>query len=124
MVNHMTEELPVWGDDASVKRQKATPLADALDAQRINRLALFDVPGHKGGRMNPELPVFFISGDMDPVGENGKGVIRVYNSFLKAGMTDVTMKLYHGGRHEMLNEINSAEVYQDILYWLNSKTGC
>ena len=59
MVNHMTEELPVWGDDASVKRQKATPLADALDAQRINRLAHFDVPGHKGGRMNPELPDYF-----------------------------------------------------------------
>ena len=40
-------------------RQSATPLADALDAQRINRLAHFDVPGHKGGRMNPELPEYF-----------------------------------------------------------------
>ena len=40
-------------------RQSATPLADALDAQRINRLAHFDVPGHKGGRMNPELPDYF-----------------------------------------------------------------
>jgi len=35
--------------------QKRTPLADALDAQRINRLAHFDVPAHKGGRGNPEL---------------------------------------------------------------------
>ena len=75
-------------------------------------------------RMKKDLPVLFFSGDCDPVGESGKGVIRAYKSFLKAGMTDVTMKLYHGGRHEMLNEINSAEVYQDILYWLNSKTGC
>ena len=40
-------------------RQSRTPLADALDAQRINRLAHFDVPGHKGGRMNPELPEYF-----------------------------------------------------------------
>ena len=75
-------------------------------------------------RMKKDLPVLFFSGDCDPVGENGKGVIRAYKSFLKAGMTDVTMKLYHGGRHEMLNETNSDEVYQDILYWLNSKTGC
>lgn len=75
-------------------------------------------------RMKKDLPVLFFSGDCDPVGESGKGVIRAYKSFLKAGMTDVTMKLYHGGRHEMLNEINSDEVYQDILYWLNSKTGC
>lgn len=37
------------------QRQKGTPLADALDAQRINRLAHFDVPAHKSGRGNPEL---------------------------------------------------------------------
>ncbi len=35
--------------------QKLTPLADALDMQRINRLAHFDVPAHKSGRGNPEL---------------------------------------------------------------------
>ncbi len=40
-------------------RQSRAPLADALDAQRINRLAHFDVPGHKGGRMNPELPEYY-----------------------------------------------------------------
>jgi len=39
--------------------QQATPLAEALNAQRINRLAHFDVPGHKGGRMNPELPEYY-----------------------------------------------------------------
>ena len=36
-------------------RQKTTPLADALDGQRINRLAHFDVPAHKSGRGNLEL---------------------------------------------------------------------
>ena len=39
--------------------QTALPLADALDEQRINRLAHFDVPAHKGGRMNAELPEYF-----------------------------------------------------------------
>ena len=39
--------------------QSAAPLAEALNAQRINRLAHFDVPGHKGGRMNPELSEYF-----------------------------------------------------------------
>ena len=72
-------------------------------------------------RMNKDLPIFFISGDMDPVGENGKGVIRVYNAFLKAGMSDVTMKLYHECRHELLNELNRDEVMKDILDWLQSK---
>lgn len=36
-------------------------------------------------------------------------------------MKDVSLKLYKGGRHEMLNEINRAEVYSDILAWINSK---
>ena len=43
----------------SSQSQQAAPLAEALNAQRINRLAHFDVPGHKGGRMNPELPEYF-----------------------------------------------------------------
>lgn len=73
--------------------------------------------------MNRNLPILFISGDKDPVGEQGKGVIRAYKAFLKCGMKDVTLKLYHDGRHEMLNELNKAEVYQDILSWLSGKTG-
>lgn len=72
-------------------------------------------------RMKKDLPVYFTSGDMDPVGENGKGVMRAYHSFLRAGMTDVTLKLYHGCRHELLNELNRDEVMKDILDWLLSK---
>ncbi|MCI7369607.1 MAG: alpha/beta hydrolase [Firmicutes bacterium] len=71
--------------------------------------------------MNKDMPVYFMSGDMDPVGECGKGVQKAYNNFLEAGMKDVSIKLYPGGRHEMLNEINKDEVYSDILTWLGSK---
>ena len=39
--------------------QLDTPVARALEEQRVNRLAHFDVPGHKGGRMNPELNEYF-----------------------------------------------------------------
>lgn len=72
-------------------------------------------------RMNKDLPVYFLSGDDDPVGEYGKGVLRAYNGFLKAGLSDVTLKLYHGARHEILNELNKDEVYADILTWLQAK---
>ena len=71
--------------------------------------------------MNKDMPVYFMSGDMDPVGECGKGVQKAYNNFLEAGMKDVSIKLYPGGRHEMLNDINKDEVYTDILAWLESK---
>ena len=39
--------------------QLDTPVAKALEEQRVNRLAHFDVPGHKGGRMNPALNEYF-----------------------------------------------------------------
>jgi len=65
------------------------------------------------------LPIYLFSGDKDPVGRNGKGVLKVYNLFKKAGVGDVEMKLYKDGRHEMLNELNKYEVYKDIINWIN-----
>ena len=72
-------------------------------------------------QMNKEKPVYFMSGNGDPVGDYGKGVERAYNAFCDAGLHDVFMRLYPGGRHEMLNETNKEQVYQDILSWLNEK---
>lgn len=67
------------------------------------------------------LPIYIFSGDKDPVGEMGKGLKRVHKQYKKAGINDLTMRIYKGGRHEMLNETNKEEVEQDILYWLNQK---
>lgn len=69
-------------------------------------------------RMPRELPVLLLSGSDDPVGGYGKGVSAVSESFRSIGMTDVSCKLYPGGRHEMLNEINRDEVQRDIVAWL------
>ena len=51
----MARSVPAGAGDILRARQRQTPLADALDMQRINRLAHFDVPAHKSGRGNPEL---------------------------------------------------------------------
>ncbi len=69
--------------------------------------------------MDPSTPVYLFSGDQDPVGANGEGVKRVYGFFKAHGTADLSMKLYPGGRHEMLNEINKGEVYADVLAWLD-----
>lgn len=61
--------------------------------------------------------ILVMSGDSDPVGNFGKGVRRLARTYENAGF-DVTLKLYPGGRHEMLNEINRDEVIEDILNWL------
>lgn len=71
--------------------------------------------------MKKDTPIYFMSGTMDPVSECGKGVEKAYNNFKKAGMKDVEIRLYVDGRHEMLNELNKDEVYNDILKWINKK---
>ena len=69
-------------------------------------------------KVNKDQPVFFISGDHDPVGEMGKGVTKAYNAFKKANIKNVDIKLYKGLRHEILNEKEYMEVQEDILHWL------
>ncbi|MCF6241218.1 MAG: lysophospholipase [Bacteroidales bacterium] len=72
-------------------------------------------------KMRKDLPVLLISGDKDPVSENGKGVKEVYEKMNKAGLNDVEMKLYPDARHEILNEINKDEVYNDVLNWITQR---
>lgn len=69
-------------------------------------------------KMDRDTPVYFFSGDKDPVGASGKGVRKVAGWFKEAGVKDVTVKLYPEGRHEMLNETNRDQVFQDVLDWL------
>ncbi|HBE9572751.1 TPA: lysophospholipase [Clostridioides difficile] len=68
-----------------------------------------------------DIPIYIISGDKDPIGKNGKGVLKLRDRYIKLGVKDVTCKLYKDGRHELLNEINREEVFEDIICWLNNK---
>jgi alpha-beta hydrolase superfamily lysophospholipase len=65
-----------------------------------------------------DLPMFIFSGEKDPVGGHGKGVRKYVRQLYNAGFSDVSVKLYRDGRHEMLNELNRDEVAADILQWM------
>lgn len=65
------------------------------------------------------MPILLLSGSMDPIGDYSKGVNEVYKNLKKTGHKYVTIKLYDGARHEILNEINRKEVFNDIIEWLN-----
>lgn len=65
-------------------------------------------------------PILLVAGSEDPVGNYGKGVKKLakfYRDTVK--VNDVTDILYDGARHEILNEINKADVYADIADWLD-----
>lgn len=69
-----------------------------------------------------DIPALLLAGDADPVGNYGKGVKNVYNKMCEY-RCQVSMKLYEGDRHELLNETNRTEVYADILEYIDSITG-
>ena len=66
-----------------------------------------------------DLPIFIFSGSMDPVGFFGKGVENLVNMYKSVGVSNVSYKIYPGGRHEMLNELNRDEVIGDVITWIN-----
>lgn len=62
-----------------------------------------------------DLPVHLFSGTEDAVGEMGRGVRRHFQAIREAGAENVTLRLFEGGRHEMLNETNRDEVWDYLL---------
>ena len=71
--------------------------------------------------MPKNIPVFFASGCDDPVGEYGKGVQRSVKTFKKAGMKNVSVKLYPKDRHEILHETDRNNVYEDLYFWIKDR---
>ena len=111
-------------DNAVVDAYVADPLCSFLPTAGMSRDMMeglqFIADPNNLAKMDPDTPICLFSGEQDPVGSMGAGVRKVYGFFQDAGVRDVTMKLYPGGRHEMLNEINRDEVYQDVLTWLEN----
>ena len=66
-----------------------------------------------------DLPMLLASGDRDPVGAMGRGVQRAATLYRRAGVREVSVLLYPGGRHELLNETNRDQVTGDILTWID-----
>lgn len=74
-------------------------------------------------RTRKDLPLYIFSGDKDPVGDMGRSVTSLAEDYRRAGLTDVTLKLYPDARHETLNETNREEVTADLVGWLERLVG-
>ena len=66
-----------------------------------------------------DYPIFIIAGDMDPVGRYGKGILELEKFYKNMKFKNISCTLYHNARHELHNEINRNEVFEDIEQWIN-----
>lgn len=82
-------------------------------------LGLYD--NEKIASISKELPLHFLYGDEDPVGDYGVGVEKAIQTYKAAGIKRVSKNVYNGKRHELLNEDNKAEVMNDVYVWINKE---
>ena len=76
----------------------------------------------KADTIRKDIPVLVLAGEMDPVGNYGKSVKSLFEYYKSLNMSNVELKLYPEGRHELLNEVNRDEVFDYIYSWINK--GC
>ena len=68
-----------------------------------------------------KLPVLFVAGKDDPVGNYGKGVQQTYDTYKDLGIENLEIKLYEHLRHEVLNEKESGVVMEDVYQWIENQ---
>ncbi|MBQ8885137.1 MAG: alpha/beta fold hydrolase [Clostridia bacterium] len=71
---------------------------------------------------NPNLPIFFISGSNDPIMISEDKWVAAQNDLRDAGYQNVSGRLYHEMRHEVLNELKKEEVYADVKAFIDGCT--
>ena len=75
-----------------------------------------DCYSKKGWQMKkPDLPIHFISGAEDPCRVSDKAIGKAVDAMRAVGYADVDLKLYEGMRHEILNETDKAQVWNDVI---------
>ncbi len=67
--------------------------------------------------MRSSLPVYIAVGEADPVNGGLTLLTPLTDRYAAAGLRDVTVRTYPGGRHEILNETNSDEVVGELIQW-------
>lgn len=98
----------------------ADPWTFYADAFKVfGTIETLKIAGLPSRRIPPQMPILIQVGSDDPVGgeRSAAALLRAYR---RVGVKDVELIVYHGGRHEMLNETNQDEVFADLLSWLES----
>jgi len=110
-------------DDAEVDKYVDDPLCGGPYSCRLWRDligGLFQISSDSAlMRIPSDLPILITGGQSDPVGGD-KGMTRLAMHYAQTSHQRLTVKIYEGGRHEMLNEVNREEVESDLVAWIDA----
>src|SRR6478735_4300870 len=111
-------------DETEVDRYVADPwcgfdLPDATVPALFGGAGMLADPSALAG-IRAGLPLLLVSGSEDPLAGGGQLVQVLGQRYRDAGLADVTVKLYDGARHEILNETNRDEVTADVVAWIDA----
>lgn len=113
-------------DDAVVDAYVADPLCgfgiDADSARAMFAGAHRAADTGELARLPEDLPIYIAGGSKDPVNAGLVLLHALADRYRAAGLTDVTVRVYDGARHEILNETNRSEVIADLLNWVERVT--
>ncbi len=78
---------------------------------------------HEIAKIPKEFPLYFISGEKDPVGDFGSGVRKAFNLYKDTGMVNLTLELIPEARHELLNEVGREKYQKMLAQWILDQEG-
>ena len=107
--------------DAYLKNKYNTFLFTVSAFHDFFEIMEYDMKQTRLDQIPGDLPMLIVSGDQDPVGGWGSGPKSLHQTYRKKGFTDVSLKLYEGDRHEVLNELDRQTVYEDLGAWILEK---
>jgi len=117
-ISSIPEEVAAYENDALC----GYPVKLGLFTDMLDGLALImDRKILKTRRGKDLIPILFLSGEDDPVGEMGKGVRRAFRQYTRLGFDDLSLILYPGVRHEFLHDTAKEEALSDIEAWLSER---
>jgi alpha-beta hydrolase superfamily lysophospholipase len=110
-------------DEADVDEHLADPFCQQLSSVGFFRdtVRICKKTGKKREmeKIRRDLPVYIISGSMDPVGDFGAGPLRLVRAYqAELGMKNIEYVIYPGARHELFHETNKEEAAANVIKWL------
>ncbi len=72
-------------------------------------------------QIRPNLPIRFLSGSQDPIGQNLHGVLAQAQRYRQAGVNCVSLDIEVGARHELINEQQSAIIIRRLVDWIDAQ---